>query len=60
MILKNENYFWKIDFDPDVTTWPFRLSDEADFINIFLTFDMQNKITKDNGILYRTMFYDSI
>lgn len=60
MILKNDVYFWKIDYELLKTDIPFSVSDEPDFIEIFLTFDMLNNIMKDIGILYRKNFYDII
>jgi len=58
MVLKNDLYLWKIDYNE--LNWPFRLSYEPDFINTFLTFDMQNRILKDIGIFWDRKFYDSI
>lgn len=60
MILKNDVYFWKIDYDSIRSDFPFVLSEEADFINIFLTFDMSNRILKDLGIIWNRKFYDNI
>lgn len=60
MVLKNDLYLWKIDYDSIRSDFPFILSKEADFINIFLTFDMQNRILKDVGILFNRKFYDNI
>lgn len=60
MILKNENYFWKIDYGLLISDLSFSLSDEPDFIEIFLTFDMLNNIMNDLGILYNRRFYDNI
>lgn len=60
MILKNENYFWKIDYELLIPDISFSVSDEPDFIEIFLTFDMLNNIMKDLGILYNRKFYDNI
>lgn len=60
MVLKNDAYLWKIDYDSIRSDFPFILSKEADFINIFLTFDMQNRILKDDGILFNRKFYDNI
>ncbi len=54
MFLKNDLYLWKIDFNNNNMIW----LEESDFINIFLTFDMLNKITKDKEILFNRNFYD--
>lgn len=60
MILKNEHYFWKIDYELLIPDISFSVSDEPDFIEIFLTFDMLNNIMKDIGIPFNRRFYDSM
>ena len=60
MILKNDLYLWKIDYDSIRSDFPFVLSEEADFINIFLTFDMSNRILKDLEIVYLKMINSKI
>ena len=56
MILKNDVYFWKIDFNDNNMIW----SETSNFINIFLTFDIQNMILKDLEIIWNRKFYDNI
>ena len=56
MILKNGAYFWKIDFNDNNMIW----SETSNFINIFLTFDIQNMILKDLEIIWNRKFYDNI
>ncbi len=60
MVLKNDLYLWKINYNSTCQDFPFTISETTDFINIFLTFDMHNRILKDLGIIWDRKFYDNI
>lgn len=59
MILKTDRYIWKINRDGYKSKFPYMFGD-IDFENVFIAYDMYNRILKDLGIVWDRKFYDSI
>jgi len=58
MILKNEYFFWKINYKSLRKDWPYFILNQPNFINTFLIFDDNNKIMKLYEHRFCPRFYD--